>query len=1448
MSRIDDIDIFGYNLGGSVGQMMGRRPEVEIPDLSPAQMANIGAAFADPLGMIDITGEFPEFPAGDVSISGMVMEGPRSPSLAENLREGNYGSAVLQGIGVVPVVGGAMRAARGVIKGADRLERAKKAGFDTDTVYYHATDKDFSEFEPSTKGKLGPGIYASPDPQYAERYIRASNRGIEPGTGTPDFVPDARVLPIFIRGKIGDINDYEKASEKAKKSLNKKFQELDNSISPEGLKDSDSRSRFRDVSRQKLSMQKQKAQEILTKDGFSGFKVGGELVIFNPKDVRSVNAVFEDPKSAELLKANGGEIRKFSKGGIVDLILKGAFDPRFDPRVKEQDMLRNLEAEIVERADTQPMPGISLSELEGEDFVTSMTDRTRAGADVRSINRIELIDPIYLPGGQGFMFNNPSAVWSSGEKPSREILEMARELKSKSGKDPLYIPWRMAPTGGDFATTTGELMLGYAASNMTKATKKALDKAIRDYRTTGSMKKGKRVGAGRKIEGWKGLDDPSSVQVWRNTPDAVRKELMNMMDVEFRNKGGLSIGAARLINADPTQLVGRDAGIQNVGRIFADIDIFESDHPSYPFAVPGSGVGVLRKADEATVFDLLPEARFGASQKKVKDPANPTAQEVRALQMKPYGGTITEKILRRMEARGVDINSIAGLSGGALTFTLIAGGLVTPQEAEAGVIKEFAERMMKADQMGLSTDQILYHGSTFDIEKFVPSPNTDNDFGTGTYLTISPSDASRNYAGEGPDLTNRINTLSESIQDSLESDWDLNPDFWNKINDPEVFAKVEKLVDEFQENRDSAVLEKAANLAAKTILKGQNEGVIYPVFVNNNDFAVIGGKNKTVIDLDREQYYDSAREELDRSNFDSDDDFEDAVFEYAEELENSDYESPIASLADTLRYAGASDEAVAEAIDSVLEAGEIDLTEINDIIRRSYSEDFDTGEMLNNGQIMQNVLTDLGYKGVVDNTTGAKFANMGSGGMHTIVFPGNENLIRSINAKFDPENADSPNILASAPPILAPVAGATFLATALSSQEAEAGGLGSLHSSMKKARAESVKQAKEQGYDLDNVMYHASKQDIEEFVPGYSDGLIFLTPNKEFANDWLGKGKFQERQGGTGSIEGVRAEKKRLGEEIDKILESLPEDQRDQYYEEILLPRQQQLFKDERLADSAIYPVVTRTKKPFVPSKNVDVLEELYGKEYLDAPFGSGFATYRDALKDGNYLLYENKQVVDFLKSKGYDSMFLKESAGENKPFTTLAVFEPNNIRSVNAKFDPKKKDSPQILASAPFVGGAALAMGSVQDARAAQLAAEAAGAEVFMDAASGIVGPIVGGVAGLVEYLNPYSDREGKGERIKRYREGVGEALNYEPRSELGKDMSQSAMEGIAGLLSPVVQAVAPTARQFADYATNPDNVMDDYGLNVIPALYQGGKYIYEDIFGEPEREAVKSAIDVAL
>jgi len=46
----------------------------------------------------------------------------------------------------------------------------------------------------------------------------------------------------------------------------------------------------------------------LAEDGFSGFKVGEEVVVFDPKNIRSVNAQFEDLDSPELLKAEGGAI------------------------------------------------------------------------------------------------------------------------------------------------------------------------------------------------------------------------------------------------------------------------------------------------------------------------------------------------------------------------------------------------------------------------------------------------------------------------------------------------------------------------------------------------------------------------------------------------------------------------------------------------------------------------------------------------------------------------------------------------------------------------------------------------------------------------------------------------------------------------------------------------------------------------------------------------------------------------------------------------------------------------------------------------------------------------------------------------------------------------------------------------------------------------------------
>lgn len=305
----------------------------------------------------------------------------------------------------------------------------------------------------------------------------------------------------------------------------------------------------------------------------------------------------------------------------------GAFDPRFDPRVKEQDRLKAMVRDIRLDPNAAQAPRASLADFEGRPFLTSMADRTAAGGQLMGIDDVLFNRPVDLKGGQDYMFNNPGQVWASAQAPVKQLMQQAQEIKQATGQNPLYVPWRMAPTGGDFATMTGETMLAYADSAMGKMQKKRLDKSIK-----------------KMIPDWAGVSDPASVQQFGQAPDKVRKAIKDMMDVDFREKGGLGIGGARLAVSDPAQLSARDAGIMNVGEIFADRPmIMESGHPSYPRGVPGQGLGTLM--EDTSIFQLMPEV---VKARGIPDPKNPRATDIRALQMKPYSGVITSDLLKSL--------------------------------------------------------------------------------------------------------------------------------------------------------------------------------------------------------------------------------------------------------------------------------------------------------------------------------------------------------------------------------------------------------------------------------------------------------------------------------------------------------------------------------------------------------------------------------------------------------------------------------------------------------------------------------------------------------------------------------------------------------------------------------------------------------------------------------
>lgn len=524
---------------------------------------------------------------------------------------------------------------------ASRMQRAEAMGFNPSDVQYHGTKADFTEFAPSDFGNVGPGIYMSSNPEVASGY--ASRNLYNPEEG-------AQVMPLLTRGETIGMRDYF-------------AQYPDTAISQMPDTNADLRE--------------------LGITAINEAAGAPDKAVFDPRDVRSLFSAAFDPeyKGSNILGdraipvAGAGLLAaaamapEEAEAGVIKAFGR-EFDPRFDKRSTEQEKLRDTTFTIEERG-TQDVPRVALSDLEGRPFVTTMSDRTQAGGILTAIDDVALDRPINLQGGQGFMFENPGMTWASAPGVVTQIMKAARE----TGEDPLYMPFRMAPTGGDFATMTGETMLSYASANMTKSMKKELDKEITDFVSKGSVSDGVRKNDGLKIKGWKGVDDPRSVQAFRNAPDPLRKELMNMIDVKFRKKGGLSVGQARLAVTEPGQADALDARIQNIGEIFSNDDVItQSGHPSYPQGVPGQGLG--RTDQEVSIFDLLPNARYGDAQKPVKDPVRPTAREIRALTMKPYTGRITDDILRGLEARGVNVNANPMVTAAAVAAGQEAEGLL----------------------------------------------------------------------------------------------------------------------------------------------------------------------------------------------------------------------------------------------------------------------------------------------------------------------------------------------------------------------------------------------------------------------------------------------------------------------------------------------------------------------------------------------------------------------------------------------------------------------------------------------------------------------------------------------------------------------------------------------------------------------------------------------------
>jgi hypothetical protein len=535
---------------------------------------------------------------------------------------------------------------------------------------------------------------------------------------------------------------------------------------------------------------------LLTDAGLKGVKYPAAFTRQKSPDKQSFNYVVFDDKLITISKKYGISIPaaaavaagtmtpEEAQAGPLSAGARRIIDPRFSGPVgsgsKRKGVLTDLEG--METTIDPRLMNIGRSEAlydyEGSPYILTQSDRSAAGGVITSVKGKE-IDPVNLRGGRDFMFDPESEglVWASDPSVVKSMYKRALELREKYKKDPLLLPYTMAPTGIDFATMPLDVMINYARQGMGRSDIKRLDEQIRKV-----------------IPSWKGVMNPEANAVFREVHGNKRKAVANIIDKQFRDvEGGLSIGEARAATSDAAQYMAPDGSIQNIGQIEISNTSSRdqlSDHPTYRGGLKGQGIGKLDVDIDAR------ELMEGKGRELTGD-----AADIRALSMNHElsQGVIDEKLLRRLydkqRPRIEAISEKFGVSIPIAAMALMAG----PEEAQAGPISsgrnvaaelakraaagdtvarqvidveaarltsqgfpedtamriatgelpmDAASRNARAVEQGYDPFETWYHGTADDIAAFDPAKSQSRDFGhagKGTYVASHPGIA-RAYA------------------------------------------------------------------------------------------------------------------------------------------------------------------------------------------------------------------------------------------------------------------------------------------------------------------------------------------------------------------------------------------------------------------------------------------------------------------------------------------------------------------------------------------------------------------------------------------------------------------------------------------------------------------------------------------------------------------------------
>jgi len=442
------------------------------------------------------------------------------------------------------------------------------------------------------------------------------------------------------------------------------------------------------------------AAQMLKDAGIKGVQYADAQTRFG-KGPKTKNYVVYDDKLIDITKKYGISVPLASavaagtmtpeeaQAGALSAGARRIIDPRFSQPVAGGSTRKGVLTDL-EGMETTVDPRLmnigrseALYDYEGSPYILTQSDRSAAGGVVTSVKGKE-IDPVNLRGGRDFMFDPQSGdlVWASDPAVVKSMYKRALELREKYKKDPLLLPYTMAPTGIDFATMPLDVMINYARQGMGRSDIKRLDEQIRKV-----------------IPSWKGVMNPEANAVFREVHGNKRKAVANIIDKNFRDvEGGLSMGEARAATSDAAQYMAPDGSIQNIGQIeISDSSSIDqlSDHPTYRGGLKGQGIGKL---------DVDIDARELMEDKGRELTGD--AADIRALSMNHElsQGVVDEKLLRRLyDKQRPRIEAISEKFGVSIPIAAMAL-MGEPEEAKAELLSEVPQE--QAQQLQDNWSQI----------------------------------------------------------------------------------------------------------------------------------------------------------------------------------------------------------------------------------------------------------------------------------------------------------------------------------------------------------------------------------------------------------------------------------------------------------------------------------------------------------------------------------------------------------------------------------------------------------------------------------------------------------------------------------------------------------------------------------------------------------------------